>query len=231
MEVRVSARLPRSTRVGPMPHTSRRPTRVTCPCSSPRRSPRPLVFSQPSSDEPFVRFRETVYARSGPGLEYPVYGVIQQGDSARAVEKTEDGEWWQVVVYSNLVPTKLAWVPDRFIEPRKGGAVGVGFPSPVPGKAELPAPGPEAHAGISMAPLFLRGGPGLDFPALGVSEGSIPLTITGASPNLEWWQMQVPPAVSLDERAWISAPFVFPTDVEGVPVVEPPRCRPTSKRW
>jgi len=192
------------------------------PTIQPPPLPPTLVFSQPSSDDPFVRFRETVYARSGPGLEYPVYGVIQQGDSARAVHKTEDGEWWQVVVYSNLVPTKLAWVPDQFIEPRKGGAVGVGFPSPVPGNAELPAPAPEAHAGIPMAPVYLRGGPGLEYPALGVAEESIPLTITGASPNLEWWQVQVPPSISLDEQAWISAPFVFPTDVDGVPVVEPP---------
>ena len=36
--------------------------------------------------------------RSGPGLQYPSYGVVQPGLSAEILGRSEDGSWWVVRV-------------------------------------------------------------------------------------------------------------------------------------
>ena len=182
-----------------------------------------LEFAQPNTSEsPYVRFRETVYTRSGPGDEHPVYGTILQGNEARTFAKTEDGEWWRIVVYSNLVPSKTAWVPDKFIEPRRGGAVAAVQLPPVPEAAGMPVPAEGDPSAITMAPIFLRLGPGVEYPALGVTPQGTPVSITGTNPNREWWQVTVPTWVSLDGKAWIAAPFASASAVDDLAVIEPP---------
>ena len=181
-----------------------------------------FAFISGESDSPFVRFRETVYAHSGPGSDYPAYGVIKQGQEARAVYETEDGLWYQIVVQSNLVPTKQAWVPAPFMELRRAGLVSIASAQPVPEASELPAPDSGAPSGVPMTPVYLRSGPDISYPVNGVAPDRNPLEITAVSPNLEWYQVRVPQSVSLDGLAWVSAPFVAASGTDDVPVIEPP---------
>jgi uncharacterized protein YraI len=182
-----------------------------------------LSFSPPdTSSNPYVRFRETIYAHSGPGVDTPAYGVILVGQSARTIGVTEDGQWWRIVVYLNMVPARLAWVGDKFLEVRREGAVPVVEAPKPPVLTELPPPGPGTAVGIPMAAVFLRSGPGIEYPVQGAAPAGIPITILAASPNYEWWQVAVPLEVAQDLRAWVAAPFISASSTEGIPTADSP---------
>ena len=185
--------------------------------------PPTLVFAPPDiSEAAYVRFQETIYAYSGPGEEFPVYGVIQQGEIARTFEKTDDQEWWQIIVYSNLVPPNLTWVDTKYVEVRRASTVAAKEAPPPPLVSELPVPDQGTPRAIPMAPVFLRSGPGIQYPTLGVASAGLPVSITAISPNFEWWQVIVPSNVSLNERAWIAASFTSSMDTDNIPTVDPP---------
>lgn len=185
--------------------------------------PPTLVFSflSSESDSPYVRFRETVYANSGPGNEYPAYGVIQQGQEARAASKTEDGSWYQVVVPSNLVPTNQAWVPAQFVEIRRASMIYPGVPQPAPQKAAMPSPDADSSPGYPMTPVYLRSGPGNEYPVYAAAPHSNPVAIVAFSPNREWLLVRVPSTVSMDETAWMAATFVYTDEVGDLEIIEP----------
>lgn len=194
------------------------------PTIQPPPTPPTLVFSppDPDSEAPFVRFRETVYARSGPGVEFPAYGVIQQGQEAQAIHISEDGNWYQILVYSNQVPTRQAWVPAQFMEARRASLVAVGNAQPIPGKAELPTPPAGVPTGVPMTPLYLRDGPGLEYAVFGVAPQTAPLELLGISTNGEWLRIAVPATTWPDGMGWVPAGFVASVDREDLEAIEPP---------
>jgi len=57
----------------------------------------PLVsFSVPPQNAPQVTMREPATLRSGPTLEFPVFGVAPTGSKAEVIGESEDEEWWAV---------------------------------------------------------------------------------------------------------------------------------------
>jgi len=73
-----------------------------------------------------------------------------------------------------------------------------------------------------MTPLYLRSGPGTEYPVLGVVSTRTVAEITGRSENGEWWQVRVPNDVALYELAWVPAPFIYNDGTDEVPVIQSP---------
>lgn len=185
--------------------------------------PPTLVFTNPPKDPiPQARIVDSIYLRSGPGEMFPVYGVLPAYETATVIGRTHAGDWWQIRVNSNLVPTQHGWVPAPYVRLRNTRYSPAGRAPANPIIAQLPDPSEGAAAGFPMTPVFLRSGPGLEFPALATTSPSYPAEITGISPNGEWWQVRVPTHVSLDGLAWISAAFLYPFNTADIQVVEPP---------
>jgi uncharacterized protein YraI len=193
------------------------------PTVTPPPVPPTLVFtSAPAADIPQARLSDSIYVRSGPGFEYPVYGVIPAMKTVPIVYRNRVGDWLAVYINSNLIPTRHAWVPAAYLR-TKNARYTPGTPShPMPATISLPAPAEGAPAAYPMAPQYLRSGPGQEYPVLGVVGMDTAGEITGVSPNGEWWQVRVPGKVSLDGLAWVPAAFIIPANTAEVPVVEPP---------
>lgn len=98
--------------------------------------------------------------------------------------------------------------------------------------AEAPDTTPEATpespsgsgtaTGVITAPdgVWVRSGPGTEYPTLGAIAFDVTVTITGRNEDATWWQIERP-TVPVSE-GWVAAEFVEATGGENVPAVEAP---------
>ena len=97
---------------------------------------------------------------------------------------------------------------------------------------ELPTPAEGVATGTITAPngLFLRSGPGFDFPYLGTAPFGTSGQLIGRSADGQWWAAA---AEGLgDGRVWVSAAFVEAENADSVPVIWPePELTGTVWQW
>lgn len=91
---------------------------------------------------------------------------------------------------------------------------------------ELPAPADGVATGKVTAPngVFLRSGPGTEFPYIGTAPFGASGAIIGRSANGQWWLADAPNLPG--GQAWASARFIEAVNVEDVPVVAAPALQP-----
>lgn len=92
---------------------------------------------------------------------------------------------------------------------------------------DLPDAGEGASVGTVTAPdgVFLRTGPGTNYPYVGAAAFGDSGEIIGVSEDGQWWLASAPNLPG--GQVWVSATFVSVTDPEGVPVVNAPSPEPT----
>jgi PKD repeat protein/uncharacterized protein YraI len=97
-------------------------------------------------------------------------------------------------------------------------------------RSETPTPTATAQPGTPTATattdLNIRGGPGTDYPVLGLLRAGQSAEITGVSPDQGWWQIKFSGAA--DERGWVSARYVSAENTGDVPVVQSPSLPPVA---
>ena len=71
----------------------------------------------PEPGEPKVTALDVVNVRSGPGLNYQVYGLAPQGASGKVVGVSEDGGWWAVELPTTIAPDGIGWVSTDWVIP------------------------------------------------------------------------------------------------------------------
>ncbi|MEJ2267313.1 MAG: SH3 domain-containing protein [Anaerolineales bacterium] len=82
----------------------------------------PLVnFPVPPAGTPQVIMREAATLRSGPTLEFPVYGTAPPGSRAEVLGESEDKDWWVLRMPTSLSEDGTGWVPKLSL-----GKVGTG---------------------------------------------------------------------------------------------------------
>lgn len=90
---------------------------------------------------------------------------------------------------------------------------------------ELPEPEVGEPTGTVTAPdgLYVRSGPGTEYPSVGAIPFEATGEITGRSEDSQWWVINVPPTSEVPNgQGWVAAEFVEATNVEDVPVVPAP---------
>lgn len=90
---------------------------------------------------------------------------------------------------------------------------------------ELPEPEKGEPTGTITAPdgLYVRSGPGTEYPPVGAVPFEATGEITGRSEDGQWWVINVPPTSEVPNgQGWVAAEFVEATNVENVPVVAAP---------
>jgi len=193
------------------------------PVVQPPPIPPTLVFtSAPAANIPQARLVDSIYLRTGPGDEFPAYGVIPAYKVVPIIYRNRQGDWWAVQVNSNLVPSSHGWIPAAYARAKNARYTPLTPLHPSPTYIELPAPAEGAPTGYPMTPLYLRSGPGTEYPVLGVVSTQAVAEITGHSDNGEWWQVRVPNEIALDELAWVPAPFIYNVGTDEVPLVQSP---------
>ncbi|MCK6629742.1 MAG: PKD domain-containing protein [Anaerolineae bacterium] len=81
-------------------------------------------------------------------------------------------------------------------------------------------PQPGAPLAFVVADLNVRGGPGTNYPVLGLLKAGQTAEITGRSADGGWWQIRFSGVAG--ERGWLSAPYVTAQNADNVPTVQAP---------
>ena len=74
-----------------------------------------VIPPQPPADGPYVVANAYVNLRSGPGTEYPAYGVAPAGSSAEAIGGGLDMGWWMVKLPTTISPDGTGWVSAEYV--------------------------------------------------------------------------------------------------------------------
>ena len=74
-----------------------------------------IVPPPPPSDVPYAVANFYVNIRSGPGTEYPAYGVAASGSSVEVIGASPDREWWMVRLPPKIPPDGTGWVSAEYV--------------------------------------------------------------------------------------------------------------------
>jgi uncharacterized protein YraI len=136
-------------------------------------------------------------------------------------------------------PATLRWTPSAggsyTLEVRAFNSLGISSaPTTVmitvagQGVADTPTPMPSSDTPTPSGPplavtttdLNVRGGPGQDYPILGLLRVNTQVEVTGKNQDGSWWQVAYPADDA--DRGWIFAAFTRTSNTENVTVVETP---------
>ena len=198
------------------------PTGQPLPVITPPLLPPLVNFPVPPANAPQVTMLEAATLRSGPTIQFPVYGVAPTGSRAEVLGKSEDDEWWAVRVPVDFAKDSLAWVPKLYTNAVNAGNVPEIKTPDLPKNITPAAPASGAPSLVTREPLNIRTGPGNDYPSLGrIPIGSI-LGVVGVSPDGEHYVVNIPREVDQSGQGWIPSRYVRAENVNNVPIVQPP---------
>jgi uncharacterized protein YraI len=185
-------------------------------------------FIGPQPGDPQVTAKDAVYIRTGPGNNYPAYGVAPAGSNGLVFGISEDGLWYTVRLNPEVIGKGHGWVEVALVEAQNVDGLPTIAAPPVGEEVVLPSP--EEGAPTATATTYINGrtGPGLNYPVIGVAAPGASALIVGKSADSQWWQVKVDPQFSPTETAWVNAGYVTTTNTENVPVVEAPAPPPVA---
>jgi len=186
-------------------------------------------FVPPEAGDPQVIARQEVYVRSGPGTNYPAYGIAEEGARGLAIGISEDGNWWAVRINPELVGVGFGWVAVSLVDeeniPENPTVIKA---SEAPQYVAPPPPAEGAPVATATDYVNVRSGPGINYPPLFVAAPGATGEISGKSADNQWWQVKISTEYSSSGFAWVSTAYVSTKNTEDVPVVEAPPVPPTN---
>jgi uncharacterized protein YgiM (DUF1202 family) len=75
-----------------------------------------VVPPPPDTSGPYLVTNTDVNVRSGPGTNYPSYGVAPKGTTFVATGISQDGGWYQVQIPIQFVDSGLGWVSADWVQ-------------------------------------------------------------------------------------------------------------------
>jgi len=198
------------------------PTGQQLPVITPPLLPTLVNFPVPPVNAPQVSMLEAATLRSGPTLEFPVYGVAPTGSRAEVLGQSEDGDWWAVRLPTNVATDSTGWVAKVYTLPSNVTSPPTVKTPDLPNNINPAAPASGAPSLITRDVLNVRTGPGSAYPSLGkVGIGTV-IAVIGVSPDGEHYVVNIPKEIDQSGQGWIQARFVRTENVSNVPVVQPP---------
>jgi uncharacterized protein YraI len=86
------------------------------PVITPPEAPPPVEAPTPQPSAARATALDAINVRSGPGTNYPSYGVATKGAQGEVIGVSEDGGWWVVkVLQTDLVPSGQGWVSSDWV--------------------------------------------------------------------------------------------------------------------
>jgi hypothetical protein len=110
----------------------------------PARTPTPVVQLTPTSEAvstptiPLVTTTTDLNIRSGPGMAYPVVGLMLAGQTARVTGQSADEEWWQIEFLG--VAEQRGWISAKYTTPQNAIDVPIVQAPPPPLPTSTPQP-------------------------------------------------------------------------------------------
>lgn len=157
--------------------------------------------------------------RQGPGLDFPILGLLRYGQKVSIIAKTVRGNWYQIRLTEGT-----AWVSAFWVRVSRTSARNLPVVSAEPGTAPLiPVPGellPQEGQGVGRVNTYLlrvRSGPGTQYEQIGLLREGTDILLLGISPDRRWYLFK-----TTTGEAWTSALYVKLLRINGnrLPVIE-----------
>ena len=81
---------------------------------------------------PSVTALEPINIRSGPGVDYPSYGVAPAGSVGEVIGISSDGGWWVIKLSTNIAQSGQGWVSADYVKAENVGEPPVIDAPPLP---------------------------------------------------------------------------------------------------
>ncbi len=78
--------------------------------------PPAIVLPTQLPSGPTVTALEAINIRSGPGTDYPIYGVAPAGSVGEVVGESADGGWWVIKLPTTIAASGQGWVSADFVQ-------------------------------------------------------------------------------------------------------------------
>lgn len=189
--------------------------------------PPTVEFVAPGPSDPQATAIANVFVRTGPGTNFPAYGIAPTGTTGRVIGVSEDGQWWVVRINPQLVGVGFGWVMAQYTQASNVEGVQTIKSPAAPTTAPPPAPPSGAAVATAVEPINVRSGPGTNFPVLVVAPAGSSGEVSGVSADGGWWQVIISTQYSPTGFGWVSASYVITQNTGNVPVVEAPPAPPT----
>lgn len=180
----------------------------------------------PAPGVPSATALEAVNLRSGPGTHYPGYGVAAKGATGEVIGVSEDRQWWVVKLPATISPTGQGWVSGQYVQVNNVDNVPVIPTPPQPPDVELPQPPSDAPTATALDAVYVRSGPGVQYPAYGIAQKGAKGEVVGVSEDGKWWVVKLPTSLVGSGQGWVSADWVKTSNTDGVPVIPAPDRQP-----
>lgn len=172
--------------------------------------------------------------RSGPGLEYSVVAIVNQGNVVNLLGRNADSTW----AYVQTATAVLGWVnaSSTYINPSvaissldvvtpntptpTGTLTPTNTPTPVPATATpTAAPPTGSTATVNTGALNVRSGPGVAYDVVAVANQGNVVTLIGRNSNSTWAKVRL----SNNIEGWVNASLITPTvSISALPVASAP---------
>jgi uncharacterized protein YraI len=211
----------------PAPPPTQPPSSTAAPTSPPPPpgpTPDPnmpvAVVPPPASGEPSALAKSDTTIYSGPGENYVMYTILLGGKTAKVTGKSEDGKWWVISVPP--APNGQGWVSGAWVSVTGADGVPVVPTPPVPPSTELVPPGPDDPQATTIAIVYVRMGPGQNYPAYGTAPYKATARVIGKSEDGLWWVVRLNPKNIGVGYGWVLAQYTQATNVENVQTIATP---------
>ena len=190
--------------------------------TNPTPAPPEVVVPTPAPDVASVTANVEINVRSGPGTNYPAYGVAPTGSQAEVSGVSPDGGWWNISVKPENIPAGNAWVSAEYVTAQNTENGPVVQPPPPPPETAPPTPEPGEPTVTTTDVVNVRSGPGTNYSIYGLAPKGASGKVVGISEDSGWWAVELPTTTAPDGMGWVSAAYVTTANTDGVPVVTTP---------
>ena len=194
--------------------------------AAPIATPVPPQVELPPIDpnSPHVTANVAINVRSGPGTNYPVYGVAPAGAQAVVIGVSEDRGWWNITLPTDKVAAGNAWVSAEYVTAINTENIPVVPTPPLPPDVGLPPVDENTPTVTNFEPLNVRSGPGTQYPSYGVAPINSIAPVIGISADGGWYAISISTDYAPDGVAWVSANYVTLSNPGGVeiPIISNP---------
>jgi putative lipoprotein len=194
----------------------------TIPTAEPPLLPPLAGVPAPAPGDPWLSITEVASARSGPGIQYPIYGAAPVGSKAKVVGISEDREWWAVELPTSIDPNGRGWIYKDFVYAQGTDNVPTIEAPRVPESIIPTPPQSGAAAAVTLEPINVRSGPSNKYTSYGQIPIGTEMAIVGKSADGEYWVVKIPKSISPTEQGWVAARYCEAAHTQQVPVVQPP---------
>ena len=180
------------------------------------------IAPTPGSGDPTLIARVNTAVRSGPGSNYPVYAFMTGGQTATLAGTNESGTHYAVVV--TVASTGTGWIDAQFADISNAGDLAIIEAPPPPPSTAFSPPAPGEPAVVAQESLFVRIGPGEEYPAYGTAEKGARGAVFGVDETLQWFTVRLDPSVVGKGHGWVRSNLVETenVDLEDLTVIEAP---------